>query len=105
MPSSSKADSAVVPASYSSPNPVGWIGIHAQNKGDAAVVTNVNADSPGAQAGIQVGDIILALDGRLIKGKDFETTVAALKPRTRISVNYARGSTAHEVWITVGSQN
>ena len=47
--------------------PVGWLGVHSQNKGDAAVVTNVNADSSGAQAGIQVGDILLALDGRLIR--------------------------------------
>jgi S1-C subfamily serine protease len=51
------------------------------------------------------GDIILALDGRLIKGKNLETAVAALKPGTQISVSYARGSVAHEVWVTVGSQN
>jgi serine protease Do len=78
---------------------------HAQNKGDVAVVTSVAADSPGAKAGIQVGDIILALDGRLIKGKDFESAVAALKPGTQISINYARGSSAHEVQITAGSSN
>jgi S1-C subfamily serine protease len=87
----------------SSQEPVGWIGIYVQNKGDAAVVTSVTADSPGAKAGIQVGDNILALDGRLIKGKDFETSVAALKPGTEISINYARGSAAHAVSLTVGS--
>jgi len=75
------------------------------DKGDAAVVINVNPDSPGAMAGIEVGDIILALDGRLMKGKDFETVVAALKPGTEVSVNYARGSSAQEVWLTVGSRN
>jgi hypothetical protein len=87
------------------PKTVGWIGVNAQNTGDAAVVINVNVDSPGGKAGIQVGDIILALDGRLIKSKDFETVVAALKPGTKISVNYARGSSAHEVSITVGTHN
>lgn len=90
---------------YSSQTSVGWIGVHAQNSGDVAVVTNVMADSPGAKAGIQVGDVILALDGRLMKGKDFETAVAVLKPGTQISLNYARGSSAHEVSITVGSHN
>jgi S1-C subfamily serine protease len=94
-----------MPATNSSPKPIGWIGIHAQNSGDVAVVTNVNADSPGEKAGIQVGDIIVALDGRLIKGKDFETVVAALKPGTQVSVSYARGSASHEVQITVGSNN
>jgi membrane-associated protease RseP (regulator of RpoE activity) len=83
--------------------PIGWIGVHAQNSGDVAVVTNVMSDGPGAKAGIQVGDVILALDGRLIKGKDFESAVAALKPGTQISVNYARGSVAHEVSVSVGS--
>jgi hypothetical protein len=83
--------------------PVGWIGVHAQNKDDDAVVTNVNPNSPGAKAGIEVGDIILALDGRLVKGRDFETLVAALKPGTQISINYVRGSLAQQVWLTVGS--
>jgi membrane-associated protease RseP (regulator of RpoE activity) len=100
-----KGKSALVEVSANSPqNSIGWIGVHAQNGGDAAVVTNVPPDSPGAKAGLQVGDIILALDGRLVKGKDFETAVAALKPGTRIPINYARGSTAHEVWLTVGSK-
>jgi PEGA domain/PDZ domain len=60
------------------------IGVYAQNTGEGAVVTGVEAEGPGAKAGIQVGDVILALDGRLIKGKDFEATVAALKPGTQI---------------------
>jgi S1-C subfamily serine protease len=86
-------------------NSIGWIGVHAQNRGDVAVVTSVTADSPAAKAGIQVGDIILTLNGSLIKGKDFETAIAVLRPGTQISVNYARGSSAHEVRVTVGSQN
>lgn len=82
-----------------------WIGVHAQSSGDVAVVNNVNPDSPGEKAGIHVGDVILALDGRLIKGKDFETAVAALKPGMQIAVSYARGSVSHEVSVIVGSQN
>jgi S1-C subfamily serine protease len=102
--SSTESVTAVALTNSSSQKSIGWIGFHAQNKGDVAVVTSVAADGPAAKAGVQVGDIILALDGRLIKGKDFETTVATLKPGTQISVNYARGSAAHEVWMTVGSQ-
>jgi serine protease Do len=89
----------------SSQRSIGWIGVQAQNRGDVVVVTNVAADGPGAKAGIQLGDIIIALDGSLIKGKDFESAVASLKPGTQISVNYAHGSSAHEVSVTVGSQN
>ena len=105
MPDSGNESVAVGASTNSSPRLIGWIGVHAPNSGDVAVVTNVSADGPGAKAGIQVGDIIVALDGRLIKGKDFETVVAALKPGTQISVSYARGSSTHEVSVTVGSHN
>jgi hypothetical protein len=83
----------------------GWIGVAAKNGLAGALVTNVSAESPAARAGIHVGDVILALDGQMIKGKDFATEVAALKPGTRVPVDYTRGAAAHEVWITVGSQN
>jgi serine protease DegS len=64
-------------------------------------VTNVTAQGPAALAGIHVGDVILTLDGLRIKGKEFRTVVAALKPGTRVPVSYVRGSSTHEVWITV----
>jgi S1-C subfamily serine protease len=69
------------------------------------LVINVTAEGPATQAGIHEGDIILSLNGRLIKGKDFEMEVAGLKPGTRVPVDYTRGSSAHEIWRTVGSQN
>jgi len=46
-----------------------------------------------------------AKDFTAIKGKDFEMEIAGLKPGTRVPVDYTRGSSAHEIWITVGSQN
>jgi hypothetical protein len=83
----------------------GWIGVSAKNGLAGALVTTVSAEGPAARAGIHVGDVILALDGQLIKGKDFAAEVASLKPGTRIPVDYTRGAAAHEAWITVGSQN
>ena len=64
-------------------------------------MTNVTAQGPAARAGILVGDVILTLDGLRINGKEFQTVVTALKPGTRVPVSYARGSSTHEVWITV----
>jgi PEGA domain/PDZ domain len=92
-------------SSASSQKSTGWIGVSAKNGLAGALVINVSAEGPAARAGIHVGDVILALDGQLIKGKDFATEVAALKPGTRIPIDYTRGSAAHEVWVLVGSQN
>lgn len=85
--------------------PVGWIGVSGKDDNKGALVTDVIAGGPAALAGIRVGDTILVIDGTTIKGKDFEKVVTALRPGTRVPVNYTRGSSVHEVWITVASQN
>jgi hypothetical protein len=105
MPDSTKESAAAGVSTNSSEKLVGWIGVSAKNGTGGALVINVTAEGPAAQAGIHVGDTILSLNGRLIKGKDFEMEVAGLKPGTRVPVDYTRGSSAHEIWITVGSQN
>jgi hypothetical protein len=89
----------------SAQKPIGWIGVSTKNDSEGALVTDVTAQGPAALAGIHVGDIILALDGRQVKGKELRTVVAALKPGTRVPVSYASGSSTHEVWITVASRN
>jgi hypothetical protein len=87
-----------------SQNSAGWIGVYAQSGTGGALVTDVTADGPGAEAGIKVGDIIQALDGRLIKDKNFENAVASLKPGTKIVVNYVRGALAQETLVAVGKR-
>jgi hypothetical protein len=100
-----KSESPVTAVSPSAAqNSPGWIGVSAQNGPDGALVTGVSADGPGAEAGIKVGDMIQALDGRLIKGKNFENAVASLKPGTKIVVNYIRGDSTSEARVTVGTR-
>jgi hypothetical protein len=102
---STKEASIADVSTKSSEKVIGWIGISTKNGLGGALVTSVIAEGPAARAGIHVGDIILSLDGQLINGKDFDTQVAGLKPGTRVPVDYTRGSAAHEVWVTVGTQN
>jgi len=94
-------ESATTPVS--APKPVGWIGVSTKNDGEGALVLNVTAHGPAARAGIHVGDVILELDGRQLKGKELQTVVATLKPGTRVPIRFASGSSTHEVWITVTS--
>jgi S1-C subfamily serine protease len=69
------------------------------------LVTAVDAGGPAAAAGIQAGDTILALDGRLVKGRSFEGAVASLKPGSRIAINYVHGGAAREATLTVGTKS
>ena len=100
-PDSSEESAADRVSARSTQKPVGWIGVSTENDSEGALVTNVTAQGPAARAGILVGDVILTLDGLRINGKEFQTVVTALKPGTRVPVSYARGSSTHEVWITV----
>jgi hypothetical protein len=95
----------VDPASIrSTQKPIGWIGVSTKSAKQGALVTEVSAEGPAALAGIHVGDVILALDGRRVKSDELQTVVAAFKPGTRVPVRYARATLAHEVWITVASE-
>jgi hypothetical protein len=95
----------VDPASIrSTQKPVGWIGISTKNNREGVLVTEVSAEGPAALAGIHVGDVILAVDGRRLKSDELQTAVAAFKPGTRVPVRYTRRSLPHEVWITVASE-
>jgi hypothetical protein len=104
-PDPTKESAGARPATDTLQKPVAWIGISAKNHSRGVLVTNVSAKGPAALAGIHIGDIILGIDGPLSKSKDFYTAVAALKPGTRVPIEFLRGSSTHEVWITVASQN
>ncbi len=104
-PDRSKESGADRGSIRSTQKPVGWIGVSTKNDSEGALVTDVTALGPAALAGIHVGDVILALDGRRVKGKELQSAVAALKPGTRVPVSYASGSSTHEVWITVASRD
>jgi len=105
IPDRPKESATARVSTRSTQKPVGWIGVSTKDDSEEALVTNVTAQGPAALAGILVGDVILTLDGLRIKGKEFQTVVATLKPGTRVPVSYARGSSTHEVWITVASRD
>jgi PDZ domain/PEGA domain len=104
-PDRSKESAADPVSTRSTQKLVGWIGISTKNDSEGALVTDVTAQGPAALAGIHVGDVILALDGRRVKGKELQMVVAGFKPGTRVPVSYASGTSTHEVWITVASRD
>lgn len=93
----------------------GWLGIGAQDLDSAlsasfglsstegALVTAVLPDSPAAQARLQPGDIITAINGRkLHSAKDLLNQVADFKPGTRISLTFLHQGTRVQKRVHVG---
>jgi serine protease Do len=59
---------------------------------EGALVENVFADSPAAQAGIQTGDVILSIGGAEInEGFTFLNTLAIVAPDEQVPVSFLRG--------------
>jgi serine protease Do len=71
-------------------------------KAAGAAVSNVEEGSPAAKAGLEVGDVILKIDGRAVEGSaDLSRTIRALKPGTRITLGVWRGGKPRDLAVTV----
>ncbi len=72
-------------------------------KTDGAAVGTVEEDSPAAKAGIEVGDVILKIDGRTVEGSaDLSRTVRAVRPGQKITLNVWRAGKTRDFVVTVG---
>jgi serine protease Do len=71
-------------------------------KAAGAAISNVEDGSPASKAGLEVGDVILKIDGRPVDGSaDLSRTIRALKPGTKINLSVWRGGKPKDVTVTV----
>jgi serine protease Do len=69
-----------------------------------ALVAQPQADSPGAKAGIQAGDAILAVDGKEIKDpRDLSVRIAAYAPGTTVTVTIWRDGQKRDIAVQLGT--
>jgi serine protease Do len=73
-----------------------------ESNATGAVITQVEPDSPGAKAGLQVGDVISAIDGQKINDAgELQVTVGQKQPGTKITVDLLRNGKSMSVPITL----
>ena len=74
-----------------------------------AVVSEIEPDSPGAKAGLQVGDVITAIDGQKVSDSgELQVEVGQKQPGTKIELTVLRNGKAMTVPVTLealGSHN
>ncbi len=82
----------------------GWIGVTTNDDASRGVViTKVLPNSSASQAGLQVGDVIVELNGKPVKsGMEFDVAVSRSEPGSQVRISYMRGSWRMEVKVTVG---
>jgi serine protease Do len=92
----------------------GRIGVQIQNvnrdladslglaKPEGAVVGTVEEGSPAAKAGLEAGDVITKIDGRVVEGSsDLSRTIRSLKPGTKVNLTVFRSGKTRDLQITV----
>jgi S1-C subfamily serine protease len=69
-----------------------------------AYVTDVAANSPASQAGLQQGDIITSLGGVALDGThDYINVLYNFKPGNQVALVYNRNGKSIQVQVTLGT--
>ena len=94
----------------------GWIGILPEDVSDeqaaqlglaqsGVLLARIYVDSPGQQAGLRPGDLLLAVDGVAVhSAQDTLARIAAHKPGSSLAIRVLRGRKTLEVKTAVGEQ-
>ncbi len=90
----------------------GWLGVQIANisqgyarqnnlsSSEGVYITSVLVDGPADKAGLEAGDIVVAIDGKRIRNAtELSTRIGATEPDTRISMAIIRNSREREVTV------
>jgi serine protease Do len=73
--------------------------------GSGVTVSDVTPGSPAEQAGVKVGDTIVAIDGKAVKnGDELVADIASRKPGSKIVVGFIRNGKKQELTATVADR-
>ena len=73
------------------------------DKAEGALIAEIQDDSPAQQAGLQVGDVILAFNGeKLRESSDLPRLVGGNKPGSTATLKIWRGGEAKNIVLTLG---
>ncbi|MBX3461698.1 MAG: PDZ domain-containing protein [Planctomycetes bacterium] len=82
----------------------GWLGVYLAASADTAVIVEVIPGSPAAQAGLQVGDAILAVDAADLRGSAaFAEAIGRRGVGDRLRLRVRRAGAELELAATLGA--
>lgn len=80
-----------------------WLGVYFEMTPAGALLTGVSVDSPAERAGLQVGDVIIELDGqRVTEALPLDVLVAEYFPGDEVKLLVLRDGGEREFTVTLG---
>ncbi len=82
-----------------------YLGIRYRQLEEGAEVVRVDPDGPAEEAGLQVGDVILEVDGEqvgLVRGKPLEVLILNYQPGDRVRLGVEREGERIEIEVELG---
>ena len=83
----------------------GYLGVGAYPTKAGALIASLEDDSPAAQAGLLVGDILVELDGTKIEGPDSLRIALGDRAGASVTIAFLRGGVRQQVTATIGSKS
>jgi serine protease Do len=109
------ANEVITQLKTGSPVKRGWLGVRIQNvdedtaaslglnEAKGALVADVTAPSPAAEAGIKSGDTILSVNGvKIADSRDLARQIAAFSPGTKVDVRILRAQKEQTIAVKLG---
>lgn len=95
-------------AAAGTPREEGFLGVGLDNRrdgGQGALIADVSPDTPAADAGIRVGDVVIALDGAPVVGSaGLVAAIRDLEPGDEVTLTVVRDGTELELTATLSER-
>ena len=82
-----------------------WLGAQTYDQGGRTMVRGILTDSPAFDAGLDIGDELLAVNGKRVRNSDLQDRIAEFKPGDKVKVTFFRDDALRECEVTLRLQN
>ena len=81
-----------------------WLGVTLEQTDDGIVIGDIAAESPAAEAGLQAGDILTAINDESVEtGDEVATIIGDMEPGDTVTLSIMRDGASQEIEATLGS--
>ena len=81
-----------------------WLGVTLEQTDDGILIDSVAEESPAAEAGLQAGDMLTAINDESVEtGDEAATIISAMEPGDSVTISIMRDGESQEIEATLGA--